>query len=51
MASSSTSVPSGVSIQTEIPGPETERIKQDLDAVFDARTIQLVIDYEKSNAV
>ncbi|KAJ5834301.1 hypothetical protein N7447_000327 [Penicillium robsamsonii] len=45
---SSVSEPSTPSIRTAVPGPETHRIKEDLDAVIDARTVQMVIDYDKS---
>jgi 4-aminobutyrate aminotransferase/(S)-3-amino-2-methylpropionate transaminase len=38
-------------IRTTVPGPKTNAIRQDLDNVFDARTIQMVIDYEKSSGV
>jgi 4-aminobutyrate aminotransferase/(S)-3-amino-2-methylpropionate transaminase len=44
----SVSEPSTPSIRTAVPGPETHRIKEDLDAVIDARTVQMVIDYDQS---
>ncbi|CAI7659231.1 unnamed protein product [Penicillium discolor] len=42
------SEPTAPSIRTAVPGPATHRIKEDLDAVIDARTVQMVIDYDKS---
>lgn len=35
-------------MRTAVPGPATHRIKEDLDTVIDARTVQMVIDYDKS---
>lgn len=42
------SEPTAPSIRTAVPGPATHRIKEDLDVVIDARTVQMVIDYDKS---
>ncbi|KAJ5407454.1 hypothetical protein N7465_008738 [Penicillium sp. CMV-2018d] len=42
------SEPTAPSIRTAVPGPATHRIKEDLDAVIDASTVQMVIDYDKS---
>lgn len=42
------SEPTAPSIRTAVPGPGTHRIKEDLDAVIDARTVQMVIDYDQS---
>ncbi|EDP55325.1 4-aminobutyrate transaminase [Aspergillus fumigatus] len=45
---SALSEPPAPSIQTAIPGASTNAIKRELDVVFDARTTQMVIDYDKS---
>ncbi|KAJ6098469.1 hypothetical protein N7467_000004 [Penicillium canescens] len=45
---SSVSEPSTPSIRTAVPGPETHRIKENLDAVIDARTVQIVVNYDQS---
>lgn len=36
-------------MRTAVPGPLTNSTKAELDAVFDARTVQMVIDYNKSS--
>ncbi|KAE8383519.1 4-aminobutyrate aminotransferase [Aspergillus bertholletiae] len=41
--------PSVPSLQTAVPGPLTNAAKSELDVVFDARTTQMVIDYDKSS--
>ncbi|KAB8236204.1 4-aminobutyrate aminotransferase [Aspergillus alliaceus] len=41
--------PSIPSMQTAIPGPLTTATKSELDIIFDARTTQMVIDYDKSS--
>ena len=40
--------PAAPSMRTAVPGPATHRTKEELDAVIDARTVQMVIDYDKS---
>lgn len=45
---SALSEPPAPSIQTAIPGASTNAITRELDVVFDARTTQMVIDYDKS---
>jgi hypothetical protein len=42
------SEPAAPSMRTAVPGPATHKTKEELDAVIDARTVQMVIDYEKS---
>ncbi|KAE8133229.1 pyridoxal phosphate-dependent transferase [Aspergillus pseudotamarii] len=44
-----TSEPSLPSMQTTVPGPLTNATKSKLDVIFDARTPQMVIDYDKSS--
>jgi hypothetical protein len=41
--------PVAPSVLTQVPGPRTLNIKEELDPFFDSRAIQLVIDYKKSN--
>ncbi|OGM46990.1 hypothetical protein ABOM_004443, partial [Aspergillus bombycis] len=41
--------PSAPSMQTAVPGLLTNATKLELDVIFDARTTQLVIDYDKSS--
>ncbi|KAF5855239.1 4-aminobutyrate transaminase [Aspergillus alliaceus] len=41
--------PSVPSMRTAIPGPLTTATKSELDIIFDARTAQMVIDYDKSS--
>ncbi|KAA8643611.1 hypothetical protein EYZ11_006962 [Aspergillus tanneri] len=36
------------SMRTAVPGPLTNSTKEELDTVFDARTVQMVIDYDRS---
>ncbi|KAE8362548.1 4-aminobutyrate aminotransferase [Aspergillus caelatus] len=43
------SEPSLPSMQTTVPGPLTNATKSELDVIFDARTTQMVIDYDKSS--
>jgi 4-aminobutyrate aminotransferase/(S)-3-amino-2-methylpropionate transaminase len=45
---SALSEPLAPSILTAVPGPSSNAIKRELDVVFDARTTQIVIDYDKS---
>lgn len=40
--------PIAPSVSTAVPGPATEQAKSSLDGFFDARAVQLVVDYEKS---
>lgn len=42
------SEPFAPSIRTAVPGPATHGIKEELDTVIDSRTVQVVIDYDKS---
>ncbi|KAH8885260.1 4-aminobutyrate aminotransferase [Thozetella sp. PMI_491] len=36
-------------VTTEVPGPVSKAEQKRLDAIFDARTAQIMVDYEKSN--
>lgn len=40
--------PSTPQVVTQVPGPRSISTKERLDPVFDARAVQLVVDYEKS---
>ncbi|KAG2005279.1 hypothetical protein GB937_008822 [Aspergillus fischeri] len=42
------SEPPAPSTLTAVPGPSTNATKRELDVIFDARTTQIVVDYEKS---
>jgi 4-aminobutyrate aminotransferase/(S)-3-amino-2-methylpropionate transaminase len=35
-------------IVTQIPGPKSAEMAQELDAVFDARAVHFVVDYDNS---
>ncbi|PLB45216.1 4-aminobutyrate aminotransferase [Aspergillus steynii IBT 23096] len=39
----------GPSVRTAVPGPLTNSSKTELDTIFDARTVQMVIDYDRSS--
>lgn len=41
--------PVAPSVLTDVPGPRSLGIIEELDPFFDSRTIQLVVDYKKSN--
>jgi len=41
--------PAFPSVSTTVPGPATLKVKDELDVVIDSRTVQMVIDYEKSS--
>lgn len=43
------SEPAAPSIRTVVPGPVTNSLKEELDTVIDARTVQMIIDYDKSS--
>jgi 4-aminobutyrate aminotransferase/(S)-3-amino-2-methylpropionate transaminase len=40
--------PAGPIVKTAIPGPQSKKIIQDLDKVFDTRSLNMVANYEKS---
>jgi 4-aminobutyrate aminotransferase/(S)-3-amino-2-methylpropionate transaminase len=40
--------PSGPTVQTEIPGPESKKHIAKLDEVFDTRSLNMLVDYPKS---
>jgi 4-aminobutyrate aminotransferase/(S)-3-amino-2-methylpropionate transaminase len=42
--------PEGPSIKTEIPGPKSKGLIQDLDKVFDTSNLNMMADYTKSTA-
>lgn len=35
-------------VETEVPGPLSKAAAKKLDAVFDARAVHFVVDYDKS---
>lgn len=36
-------------VRTEIPGPVSKASSKRLDAIFDARAVHFVVDYDKSH--
>jgi 4-aminobutyrate aminotransferase/(S)-3-amino-2-methylpropionate transaminase len=40
--------PSGPSVKTAIPGPQTKKAIAELDKVFDTRSLNMMADYRKS---
>lgn len=40
--------PAGPTIKTQIPGPESSKHIQELDQVFDTRSLNMLADYTKS---
>lgn len=40
--------PSGPVVMTAIPGPQSTKAIQDLDRVFDTRSLNMLADYRKS---
>lgn len=40
--------PSGPTIRTDIPGPKTKELVKELEEVFDTRSLNMMVDYEKS---
>ncbi|KAH7326395.1 aminotransferase class-III-domain-containing protein [Stachybotrys elegans] len=40
--------PDGPTIKTAIPGPESKKLTQELDEVFDTRSLNMLTDYTKS---
>jgi len=40
--------PSGPTVKTAIPGPESKKLIKELDTVFDTRSLNMVANYEKS---
>jgi 4-aminobutyrate aminotransferase / (S)-3-amino-2-methylpropionate transaminase len=42
--------PEGPSIKTEIPGPKSKNLIQELEKVFDTRSLNMMADYTKSTA-
>lgn len=40
--------PTGPTVKTQIPGPKSKEIIQDLDKVFDTRSLNMVANYQKS---
>lgn len=40
--------PSGPTVKTEIPGPQSKTYIQDLHEVFDTRSLNMLTDYTKS---
>lgn len=43
-----TKEPAAPSVKTAIPGPESKKYLQKIDEVFDARNVNMVVDYTKS---
>jgi hypothetical protein len=40
--------PTDPKVTTAVPGPVTNSTQESLNAFFDARAVQLIVDYEKS---
>lgn len=40
-----------ISVEIQTPGPESQAAAKQLDAVWDARAVHFVVDYEKSSGV
>src|SRR4051812_19790467 len=40
--------PAGPTVQTAIPGPKSKAALQELDEVFDTRSVNMMADYNKS---
>lgn len=40
--------PSGPTVKTDIPGPKTKELINDLESVFDTRSLNMMTDYESS---
>ncbi|VUC35294.1 unnamed protein product [Clonostachys rosea] len=41
--------PSGPQVQTTIPGPKSQKLLQELDTVFDTRSLNMICDFTKSH--
>ena len=42
------SEPTGPTVKTAIPGPESQRILKELSAVFDTKNVNMTTDFKKS---
>lgn len=42
--------PEGPDVKTEIPGPKTKPLIEKLERVFDVRSLNMMVDYDKSYA-
>lgn len=40
--------PSGPTVKTAIPGPQSKKAIEELDKVFDTRSVNMLADYQKS---
>lgn len=40
--------PTGPTVKTAIPGPESQRILKELSAVFDTKNVNMATDFKKS---
>jgi 4-aminobutyrate aminotransferase/(S)-3-amino-2-methylpropionate transaminase len=41
--------PPGPVVKTDIPGPQSREAIRELDEVFDTRSLNMLVDYEKSH--